>query len=47
MISRSDLSEISLRIAREMPNSQIKTRELMRLDRLAVSPSISLFSQEV
>jgi len=36
-IKRSDLSEISLRVAKEMPNSEIKDRELRRLDELAVS----------
>lgn len=44
MIRRSDLSEISLQIVREMPDSEIRNRELRRLDCLAVDPSISFSS---
>ncbi|KYK38480.1 MAG: hypothetical protein AYK18_06970 [Theionarchaea archaeon DG-70] len=47
MIRRSDLSEISLRIAREIPESKIRNRELRRLDCLVVDPSISFSSEEL
>lgn len=46
MIRRSDLSEISRQIAREMPYSETRNRELHRLDYLAVQPFVVIEGEE-